>query len=52
MANIEGTRRRFDSARQLPSGRWQIHYPDSVTGLMHKGEVTYPTKTDAEAALT
>ncbi|WP_307806814.1 hypothetical protein [Streptomyces sp. FH025] len=52
MANAKRKRRRFGSVRQLPSGRWQIRYPDPVTGLTRKGEETYPTKTDAEVALT
>ncbi|WP_324607623.1 hypothetical protein [Streptomyces sp. NRRL WC-3742] len=52
MANSRGNRRRFGSVRQLASGRWQIRYPDPVTGLMRPGEQTYPTKTDADVALT
>ncbi|MFF4813085.1 tyrosine-type recombinase/integrase [Kitasatospora sp. NPDC001309] len=52
MANNRGNRRRFGSVRRLPSGRFQIRYPDPVTGLMRPGEETYPTKTDAEVALT
>ncbi|MFF2744951.1 tyrosine-type recombinase/integrase [Kitasatospora sp. NPDC058048] len=52
MANDKGNRRRFGSVRKLPSGRWQIRYPDPVTGLMRPGEETYPTKTDADVVLT
>ncbi|MFJ8470410.1 tyrosine-type recombinase/integrase [Kitasatospora sp. NPDC094011] len=52
MANNRGNRRRFGSVRKLPSGRFQIRYPDPVTGQMRPGEETYPTKTDAEVALT
>jgi integrase len=52
MANKKGARRRFGSVRQLRSGRWQIRYPDPITGLMRPGEETYATKTDAELALT
>ncbi|MEY9875999.1 integrase [Streptacidiphilus sp. MAP12-33] len=52
MANSKGARRRFGSVRQLPSGRWQIRYPDPLTGLLRTGEQTYATKTDAEIALT
>ncbi|MBD0690282.1 tyrosine-type recombinase/integrase [Streptomyces sp. CBMA123] len=52
MANSRGNRRRFGSVRKLPSGRFQIRYPDPVTGVMRPGEETYPTKTDAEVALT
>ncbi|GAA1263576.1 site-specific integrase [Kitasatospora nipponensis] len=52
MANSKGNRRRFGSVRQLRSGRWQIRYPDPVTGLMRPGEETYATKTDADVALT
>ncbi|MFI1519518.1 tyrosine-type recombinase/integrase [Kitasatospora cineracea] len=52
MANSKNNRRRFGSARQLPSGRWQIRYPDPVTGQLRPGEKTYDTKTDAEIALT
>ncbi|MFE2915728.1 tyrosine-type recombinase/integrase [Kitasatospora indigofera] len=52
MANGKGNRRRFGSVRQLRSGRWQIRYPDPETGLLRPGEETYPTKTDAEIALT
>ncbi|WP_433891532.1 tyrosine-type recombinase/integrase [Streptomyces sp. CA-111067] len=52
MANAKGNRRRFGSVRQLRSGRWQIRYPDPTTGLMRPGEKTYPTKTDAEIALS
>ncbi|KJS58479.1 tyrosine-type recombinase/integrase [Streptomyces rubellomurinus] len=52
MANSRGNRRRFGSVRQLASGRWQIRYADPVTGLMRPGEQTYPTKTDADVALT
>ncbi len=52
MANSKNNRRRFGSARQLPSGRWQIRYPDPVTGQLRPGEKTYDTKTDAEVALT
>ncbi|WP_051966659.1 tyrosine-type recombinase/integrase [Kitasatospora mediocidica] len=52
MANSKGTRRRFGAIRQLRSGRFQIRYPDPETGLPRNGEETYPTKTDAEVALT
>ena len=52
MANHKGKRRRFGSVRQLPSGRWQIRYPDPITGLMRTGEETYATKKEAEIALT
>jgi integrase len=52
MANAKGNRRRFGSVRQLGSGRWQIRYPDPGTGLLRPGENTYPTKTDAEIALS
>ncbi|MFF7158634.1 hypothetical protein [Streptomyces sp. NPDC008139] len=52
MANAKGNRRRFGSVRQLRSGRWQIRYPHPDTGLMRPGEKTYPSKTDAEIALS
>ncbi|MCU7822847.1 tyrosine-type recombinase/integrase [Kitasatospora sp. DSM 101779] len=52
MANTKGNRRRFGSVRQLPSGRWQARYRHPVTGQLRSAEQTYPTKTDAELALT
>ncbi|MFC5027870.1 tyrosine-type recombinase/integrase [Streptomyces sp. DSM 41987] len=51
MANGKGKRRRFGSVRQLPSGRWQVRYPDPETGETRTGEETFPTKTDADLAL-
>ena len=46
-----GTRARFGSIRQLPSGRWQARYkaPDGAT---YNAPVTFPTKSDARAFLT
>ncbi|MFF4752526.1 tyrosine-type recombinase/integrase [Streptomyces sp. NPDC002514] len=52
MANRQGRRRSFGSVRQLPSGRWQVRYRDPETGQLRPDEKTYPTKTDAQAALT
>ncbi|WP_431680516.1 hypothetical protein [Kitasatospora sp. KL5] len=52
MANTKGNRRRFGSVRRLPSGRWQAPYRHLVTGQLRSAEQTYPTKTDAELALT
>ncbi|GAA2103962.1 site-specific integrase [Kitasatospora saccharophila] len=52
MANSKNNRRRFGSVRRLPSGRWQIRYPDPLTGQLRPGEKTYDTKTDAEVALS
>ncbi|MGW1067312.1 tyrosine-type recombinase/integrase [Streptomyces aureus] len=52
MANNQGRRRRFGSVRQLKSGRWQARFRDPVTGQLRTVEETYPTKTDAEVALT
>ncbi len=49
--NTRGHRRRFGSARQLPSGQWQARYlaPD---GLMRPADQTFRTKTAAERWLT
>ena len=52
MANNSGRKRRFGATRQLPSGRWQIRYPDPVTKQLRPGEKTFATKTDAEVALS
>ncbi|WP_051940735.1 tyrosine-type recombinase/integrase [Phaeacidiphilus oryzae] len=52
MPNSKGRKRRFGAVRQLPSGRWQIRYPDPQTKQLRNGERTYPSKTDAEAALS
>ena len=52
MANNSGRKRRFGAARQLPSGRWQIRYPDPVTKQLRPGEKTFATKADAEIALS
>ncbi|UQI43216.1 site-specific integrase [Streptomyces sp. HU2014] len=52
MANGKGGRRRFGSVRQLASGRWQARYRDPLTGQLRSAEKTYPTKTDAEVALS
>lgn len=52
MPNNRGRKRRFGAVRQLPSGRWQIRYPDPVTKQVRTGERTYPGKTDAEVALS
>lgn len=52
MANKKGRRRDFGSVRQLPSGRWQVRYRDPETGQLRPAEKTYPTKTDAQVALT
>ncbi|MFF8680228.1 tyrosine-type recombinase/integrase [Streptomyces sp. NPDC015237] len=52
MANNQGRRRWFGSVRQLRSGRWQARYRDPSTGQLRGAEETYPTKTDAEVALT
>lgn len=51
MANSKGTKARFGSVRQLPSGRFQARYvgPD---GLTHKAHTTFDTKGDAETWLT
>lgn len=32
--------------------RWQVRYRDPETGQLRPAEKTYPTKTDAQAALT
>lgn len=52
MANANGKRRRFGAVRKLPSGRWQARYRDPSTGLLRSAEQTYPSKRDAEIALT
>ncbi|MEU1625805.1 tyrosine-type recombinase/integrase [Streptomyces sp. NPDC020096] len=52
MPNNNGRKRRFGAVRQLPSGRWQIRYPDPVTKQLRTGEHTFPTKTDAEVKLS
>ncbi|MGP3990667.1 tyrosine-type recombinase/integrase [Streptomyces sp. 3N207] len=52
MAKSSGKRRRFGAVRQLPSGRWQARYRDPSTGLLRSAEKTYPSKRDAEVALT
>ncbi len=52
MPNTSGRKRRFRAVRQLASGRWQIRYPDPVTKQLRPGETTYPTKRDAEVALS
>lgn len=52
MPNNSGRKRRFGAVRQLPSGRWQIRYPDPVTKQLRKGDRTYPTKRDAEVKLS
>jgi len=52
MPNNSGRKRRFGAVRQLPSGRWQIRYPDPVTKQLRNGDKTYPTKRDAEVALS
>ena len=46
-----GRRRSRGSVRRLPSGRWQIRYtgPD---GLRRSARATYPTKADANRALS
>ncbi|WP_328434448.1 tyrosine-type recombinase/integrase [Streptomyces sp. NBC_00425] len=51
MANKKGQRRSFGSVRQLKSGRWQVRYRDTETGLLRPAEKTYPTKSDAQVAL-
>ncbi|MFF4198238.1 tyrosine-type recombinase/integrase [Nonomuraea sp. NPDC001831] len=50
MPNKDG-HRRFGNIRKLPSGRFQIRYP-GPDGRMHTGSTTYPTRTDADRALT
>ncbi|MGW7481533.1 tyrosine-type recombinase/integrase [Nonomuraea muscovyensis] len=50
MPNKDG-HRRFGNIRKLPSGRFQIRYP-GPDGRLHTGATTYPTKTDADRALT
>jgi integrase len=52
MPNNSGRKRRFGAVRQLPSGRWQIRYPDPITKQLRNGEKTYPTKRDAEVGLS
>ncbi|GHH68802.1 putative prophage phiRv2 integrase [Streptomyces sulfonofaciens] len=52
MPNNKGRKRRFGAVRQLPSGRFQIRYPDPVTKQLRNGDRTYPTKRDAEVALS
>lgn len=52
MANNSGRKRRFGATRQLPSGRWQIRYPDPVTKQLRPGERTFDTKGEAEIALS
>lgn len=52
MANNRGRKRRFGAVRQLPSGRWQIRYPDPETKALRSGERTFPTKRDAEITLS
>lgn len=52
MPNNSGRKRRFGAVRQLPSGRWQIRYPDPVTKQLRNGDRTYPTKRDAEVKLS
>src|SRR5690348_11034566 len=48
--NSKGSRRRFGSVRQLPSGRYQARYrgPD---GLTRTAPISYPTKRSAEQFL-
>ena len=48
---LMGRRRSRGSVRRLPSGRWQIRYtgPD---GLRRSARATYPTKADANRALS
>lgn len=48
--NSKGRRRRFGSVRKLPSGNFQVRYPDS-NGLLRTDESTYPTLTEAEQRL-
>ncbi|MET7777901.1 tyrosine-type recombinase/integrase [Streptomyces mirabilis] len=52
MANRKGQRRSFGSVRQLKSGRWQVRYRDPEIGQLRPAEKTYPTKSDAQVALT
>ncbi|MEV0602872.1 tyrosine-type recombinase/integrase [Streptomyces sp. NPDC050315] len=52
MPNAKGKRRRFGAVRQLKSGRWQARYRDPGTGQLRSAEQTYPTKKDAEVALS
>ncbi|MFJ9023601.1 tyrosine-type recombinase/integrase [Streptomyces sp. NPDC102259] len=51
MTNQKKQRRSFGSARQLPSGRWQVRYRDPESGQLRPAEKTYPTKSDAQVAL-
>lgn len=44
-------RRRYGSVRRLPSGRWQVRYPDT-SGELRAAPETFETKTDAEVWLT
>ncbi|MFF4652024.1 hypothetical protein [Streptomyces sp. NPDC001380] len=52
MPNERGRRRRFGSVRKLPSGRWQVRFPDPETGLTRTADRTFGTKRDAEVALS
>lgn len=52
MPNTRGRRRRFGSVRKLPSGRWQVRFPDPETGLTRTADGTFGTKRDAEVALS
>ncbi len=49
--NDKGRRRRFGAVRKLPSGRYQVRYPDPETGLMRPAPHTFPTFTDADVWL-
>lgn len=50
MPNKDG-HRRFGNIRELPSGRFQIRYPDP-DGRMRAGGSTYPDRKSADRALT
>jgi integrase len=49
--NDKGRRRRFGAVRKLPSGRYQVRYPDPESGLMRPAPHTFPTLTDADVWL-
>lgn len=52
MPNNKGRKRRFGAVRRLPSGRFQIRYPDPVTKQLRNGDRTYSTKRDTEVVLS
>ncbi len=48
---MAGRRRHFGSVRALPSGRWQVRYPDPETGLLRPAPQTFQRKREAQTWL-